>query len=84
MNSSQQPRLTRVLFGGVSAGASSAGAVARGVRPGRDAALTLWAWARGGRALDSTIFQDLDSSTRERHSLLEGLVAASLFRKSRT
>jgi trans-aconitate methyltransferase len=56
-------------------------AVARGLRPGRHEALTLWARARAGRAIDSAIFQELGSSGCERHSLLDGLIEAWLFRK---
>jgi trans-aconitate methyltransferase len=55
--------------------------VAPRTRPGRRAALALWARARSGRAIDPAVFDGLDSSSRERHALLEGLVDAWILRK---
>jgi SAM-dependent methyltransferase len=55
--------------------------VAPRTRPGRRTALALWARARRGHAIDPTVFDGLDSASRERHALLEGLVDAWILRK---
>lgn len=59
---------------------------ARGVapaqRPGRRAALDLWARARSGRALDPALFDQLDAKVRRVQPLLDGLVCAWTFEKS--
>jgi ubiquinone/menaquinone biosynthesis C-methylase UbiE len=55
--------------------------VRRGVRPGRKLALTIWARARLGRAIDPSVFDAIAPASRERTLLLNGLVQAWAFTK---
>jgi SAM-dependent methyltransferase len=55
--------------------------VAPHTRPGRRAALSLWARARSGRALDPRLFDTIDARARGDHALLDGLVRAWTFEK---
>lgn len=56
-------------------------AVMTAVRPGRRRALTMWARARHGRALDESMFDSLPAASRAHHLLLDGLVATWIFTK---
>jgi hypothetical protein len=50
-------------------------------RPGRRAALSLWARARSGRAVDPGLFDGIDARARSDRALLHGLVRAWTFEK---
>ena len=55
--------------------------IAPHTRAGRRAALSLWARARSGRAVDPALFDVIHARARSDHALLHGLVRAWTFEK---